>query len=291
MIYHLFLVSLLLSSVKALHLYSREIVLKPFLEKNALKIISGLNNFNIDLIQNVVSAASNAGASHVDIACDPNLVRIAKEIGNIPVCVSSIIPKDFVAAVEAGADMIEIGNFDGFYENGIKFTSKDIISMTKETRALLPNIPLSVTIPHTLSLAEQIELAKELEICGVDIIQTEGKMGVDPASMGVQELIEKAAPALASAYALSRAVRTPIMCSSGLTDVTVSMALASGASGVGVGSMVNRLPSYQQMFLAVQALAQAMGRTPTASTTTDNGVNMPAVQSRIHAIASNKISL
>lgn len=50
------------------------------------------------------------------------------------VCVSSIVPADFVAAVAAGADMIEIGNFDGFYEQGLKFTAEDVIKMTIDTR-------------------------------------------------------------------------------------------------------------------------------------------------------------
>ena len=43
-------------------------------------------------------------------------------------------------------------------------------------------------------------------------------MSVDSLSMGIQELIETAAPTIASAYALSRAVSIPVMCSSGLTE-------------------------------------------------------------------------
>ena len=85
-------------------------------------------------------------------------------------------PNKFVSAVEAGADMIEIGNYDAFYEEGIIFQMEDIIEMTKKTRALLPNIVLSVTVPHTLKLHEQVSLAKSLQECGADIIQTEGKM-------------------------------------------------------------------------------------------------------------------
>jgi hypothetical protein len=37
------------------------------------------------------------------------------------------------------------------------------------------------------------------------------------------------------------------------------MAIAAGARGVGVGSMVNKLPSRQQMYLAVSALASSIG--------------------------------
>jgi hypothetical protein len=70
--------------------------------------------------------------------------------------------------------------------------------MTVETRKLLPNIPLSVTVPHTLSLSEQVTLAIALEGCGADIIQTEGKMAASTVGMGVQEMIELAAPTLAA---------------------------------------------------------------------------------------------
>jgi antitoxin component of RelBE/YafQ-DinJ toxin-antitoxin module len=239
---------------------ARETVLKPFAEGKALKIISGLNNFDRDLVCNVAEAAQLGGASHIDIACDPELVRAAKAACSLPICVSSVFPKDFPAAVEAGADMVEIGNFDCFYDEGMDFSAADVIAMTVETRALLPTIPLSVTVPHTLPLNEQIQLAKELEKSGADIIQTEGKMGVNPDSMGAQELIEKAAPTLASSYGLSRAVQIPVMCASGLTDVTAPLALAAGARGVGIGSMVNRLTHRDQMIMAVTAVSSAMGR-------------------------------
>ena len=242
--------------------FTRAEVLKPFVEGKALKVISGLKNFDAASVKNVVYSASVGGASHVDIACDPSLVQLVRAAtsGNIPVCVSSIDPLSFISAVHAGADMVEIGNFDGFYDQGIKFTADDVLKMTRETRELLPTIPLSVTIPHTLKLEQQISLAQRLEALGVDIIQTEGKMSVNTSSLGVQELIEVAAPTIASAYALSRAVNIPVMCASGITDITAPLALAAGARGVGVGSMVNKLPTQQQMILAVSAIAAAMGR-------------------------------
>lgn len=253
------------SALKMSTSFSREYTLRPFAQKNALKVISGLQNFDRSLVCNVAWAASNGGASHVDIACDIELIKLAKSVCTVPVCVSSVVPTDFVAAMEAGADMVEIGNFDGFYEQGLDFTAADVIAMTMETRRLLPSVPLSVTIPHRLGLLEQIQLAQKLEALGADIIQTEGKTSVNPQSMGTQELIEKAAPTLASAYALSRAVNIPVMCASGLTDVTAPLALAAGASGVGIGSMINKLGSRQQMLLAVTAIALAMGRTGEAA--------------------------
>ena len=37
------------------------------------------------------------------------------------------------------------------------------------------------------------------------------------------------------------------MCASGLNDVTAPLAIAAGARGVGIGSMVNKLPNSQQV--------------------------------------------
>jgi hypothetical protein len=111
------LLVVLINTIVSFKQHSRTEVLKPFLDGKAFKVISGLNNFDAELVKNVVGAAYKGGASHVDIACDPQLVRIAKIAGNLPVCVSSIKPIDFVAAVKAGADMIELGNFDSFYDH------------------------------------------------------------------------------------------------------------------------------------------------------------------------------
>ena len=160
--------------------------------------------------------------------------------------------------------MIEIGNFDAFYQQGMTFTSDHVLKMAEETRRLFPGLVLSVTIPHTLPLDEQIALAIALEEKGVDVIQTEGKLSANAASMGIQELIEVAAPSLASAYAFSRVVEVPVMCSSGLTEVTAALALQMGASGVGIGSMVNKLKSINQMVLATSAIASSIGRSKTA---------------------------
>lgn len=253
-----------LLQVSCMKMFTRTDVIKPFQDGNALKIISGLQNFDSCSVQNIVNAAYNGGASHVDIACDPLLVSLLKSKINIPVCVSSIEPLKFVEAVKAGADMVEIGNFDSFYQHGISFSGDDVLKMAEETRTLLPDIPLSVTIPYHLSIIEQVELAQKLEMLNVDVIQTEGKFKASPVGKNVQEMIEIASPTIAAAYTLSRSVKIPVMCASGLTDVTVPMALAAGAKGVGIGSMVSSCKSPQQMLMAVTAIASSMGRTPAA---------------------------
>nr|GMD08225.1 Ycf23 family protein [Ipomoea batatas] len=135
------------------------------------QIISGLQNLNKENVAAVVTAADKGGATHVDIACDPELVKLATALTSLPVCVSSVDPAAFPAAVEAGALMVEIGNYDSFYEMGLIFSPEQILNLTKETKRILPSIVLSVTVPHTLSLPDQIKLAEILEQEGADIIQ------------------------------------------------------------------------------------------------------------------------
>ena len=141
----------------------------------------------------------------VDIACDPELVKLSKSIGNVPVCVSSVEPEEFLAAVAAGADMVEIGNYDSFYFEGRIFSAEEVLGLTVRTREILgAGVPLSVTVPHTLALAEQVTtkpspllsarnsitdflfqvaLAMELEAAGAHVIQTEVQPSPLPAHL------------------------------------------------------------------------------------------------------------
>lgn len=224
----------------------------------ALKVISGLNNFDRDRVATVISAADKGGATFVDIAADPTLVKLAKQLTNLPVCVSAVEPAKFVTCVEAGADLIEIGNFDSFYAQGIRFEADEVLALTQETRRLLPTITLSVTVPHILELDQQVQLAEELVKAGADIIQTEGGTSSSPTHAGTLGLIEKAAPTLAAAHAISRAVNVPVLCASGLSSVTAPMAIAAGASGIGVGSAINKLNSEIEMIAVVRSLVEAL---------------------------------
>ncbi|KAF9620404.1 hypothetical protein IFM89_011777 [Coptis chinensis] len=246
---------------------TKESVLKDFHQRRALKIISGLQNFDRDNVASVITAADKGGATHIDIACDPELVKLAATLTSLPICVSSVNPKAFLAAVDAGAQMVEIGNYDSFYEKGVYFSPEEILKMTKETKRILPSVVLSVTVPHMLGLPDQVKLAELLEQEGVDIIQTEGGKCSNPSKSGVLGLIEKASPTLAAAYSISRAVRIPVMCSSGLSSVTAPMALAAGAAGVGVGSSVNKLNDVVVMIAEVRSIADSLGL-PTGDLTT-----------------------
>ena len=224
----------------------------------ALKIISGLTNLDRQNVTDVVTAAQAGGATFVDIAADADLVRMVKGLIDLPVCVSAVEPEKFVAAVEAGADLIEIGNFDAFYAQGRRFEAAEVLALTKETRSLLPTTLLSVTVPHILTLDAQVQLAEDLVAAGADIIQTEGGTSSAPSHSGVLGLIEKASPTLAAAHAISHTVSVPVLCASGISDVTAPMALAAGAAGVGVGSAVHKLNDPLAMVAVVRSLVEAM---------------------------------
>jgi tryptophan synthase alpha subunit len=217
-----------------------------------------LNNFDANSVAATVKAADRGGASFVDIAADPDLVRLVRQLSNLPICVSAVEPDKFVSAIQAGADLIEIGNFDSFYAQGRRFEAEEVLALTQKTRSLLPNITLSVTVPHILKLDQQVQLAEELVQAGADIIQTEGGTSSNPRSAGTLGLIEKAAPTLAAAYEISRAVSVPVLCASGLSSVTAPMAIAAGARGVGVGSAINQLDNEVAMVAAVRSLVESL---------------------------------
>lgn len=231
---------------------------RAFATHSVLKIISGLTNYDHQRVAAVVKAADQGGATFVDIAADADLVRLAQTQTTLPICVSAVEPEAFLAPVAAGADLIEIGNFDAFYAQGRRFEAPEVLDLTRRTRALLPEITLSVTVPHILALDEQVSLAEALVAAGANIIQTEGGTSSQPVHPGTLGLIEKAAPTLAAAHAISRAVIVPVLCASGLSDVTAPMAIAAGAAGVGVGSAVNKLDNPLAMVAVVRQLAESL---------------------------------
>jgi len=237
-------------------------LLQALAQRTALKVISGLNNFDGDRVSAVVRAAQAGGATFVDIAADRQLIQQVRTLIDLPICVSAVDAQLLADAVDAGADLVEIGNFDSFYAQGRRFEAPEVLALTKATRQLLPHTTLSVTVPHILALDEQVQLAEALVEAGADIIQTEGGTSAAPQHSGILGLIEKAAPTLAAAHAISHAVSVPVLCASGLSDVTVPMAIAAGASGVGVGSAINQLNDELAMVAAVRRLVDALVANP-----------------------------
>jgi hypothetical protein len=227
--------------------------------RRLLKVIAGLTNFDAASVERISRAAGLGGADLIDLACDPDLVRRAAAVSGLPICVSAVDPELFPAAVAAGAALVEIGNYDAFYPLGRLFDAAEVLELTRRTRVLLGEVVLSVTVPHVLPLDQQEQLAIDLVEAGADLIQTEGGTSARPFSAGSLGLIEKAAPTLAAAHAISRAVSVPVLCASGLSAVTLPLAIAAGASGVGVGSAVNRLGDELAMVAVVRSLREALG--------------------------------
>lgn len=234
-------------------------------QQRLLKVIAGLTNRDPIAVARIARAAQAGGADLLDLACDPTLVETILTVApGMPLCVSAVDPELFPSAVAAGATMVEIGNFDAFYPQGLRFEAEDVLRLTHRTRELLPEVVLSVTVPHVLPLDQQEQLAVALAHAGADWIQTEGGTSARPMSPGVLGLVEKAAPTLAATHAICRALAAadvcrPVLCASGLSAVTVPMALAAGAAGVGVGSAVNRLRDEVAMVAVVRALREATG--------------------------------
>lgn len=64
-------------------------------QRRAVKIISGLNNFNRDQVLAVVNAAEQGGATFVDIAADPDLIGRVRQQTHLPICVSAVEPENW----------------------------------------------------------------------------------------------------------------------------------------------------------------------------------------------------
>ena len=58
----------------------------------------------------------------------------------------------------------------------------------------------------------------------------------------------------------------PVICASGLSEVTVPMAISVGANGVGIGSAINKLNTELAMIATVKGLRQALDSLKLVST-------------------------
>nr|UAD85753.1 hypothetical protein [Gracilaria ferox] len=223
-------------------------------KQKAVKIIAGLNNFSIDSIVKIVQAAEIGEASYVDIAANPEIISIVKSVTSFPLCVSSIEPLELLNCVMKGADIVEIGNFDVFYDKKIFFSSQQILKLAKETKQLMPNIPICVTIPHTLLLSDQVRLALLLEQIGVSLVQTEGystKHSMHYQSSSIVTSMTNASSAISSSYFMSKYVNIPIIAASSINCVSAPAAFSYGASIIGIGSAVSKYNTVYDMAMYI----------------------------------------
>lgn len=227
-------------------------------EKRAVKIIAGIDNFDIENVKKVVSAANQAGASAIDISASEKVFETARKLTELPLFVSSIIPEDLANAVNMGVDAIELGNFDALYKQGLRMGIEEVFELARKTMSLIDKSGtfFCVTVPGHLPVSEQIDLARRLEELGVDLIQTEGAVIADVKSEGARGLMETAEVSIANTIEISRNVDIPVMTASGITPTTAPLAFAAGASAVGVGSCVNKLDSSIAMTAVVRSFVE-----------------------------------
>lgn len=231
----------------------------------AVKIIAGIDNFDIENIKKVVTAAEASNASAIDICADEHIVSEIRSMTDMPMFVSSIVPSELARAVELGADAIELGNFDVLYKKGASFSKEDVIRLVDETLSLLGDnrVFFSVTIPGEISIADQIDLARSLEERGIDLIQTEGHFSAESQSDGVRGLMERAELTISNTIELSRNIEMPIMTATGINPTTAAFAFAAGASAIGCGSCINKMNSEISMIATAKQLVEIASKNAT----------------------------
>ena len=177
----------------------KEVLKQAVLDKKLVKIIAGIDNFDIDKVKQIVTAAEKGGANAVDVSAGEDIIKTALETTSLPVFVSSIYPEELAMAANLGADALEIGNFDALYKKGLRISPEEVFEIVEKTYQLAGrDIFLSVTVPGHIEIIEQIKLAQKLEEIGVDLIQTEGAAIVDAEFAGARGLVQKATVSLAN---------------------------------------------------------------------------------------------
>ena len=228
-------------------------------KKKVIKIISGLSNFNLASIIKTIKAAEISGATYIDVASNPKLVKVLKSTTNLPICVSSIEPKDLYCCLLAGADILELGNYDVFYSKGISFSAFQIVNLVNEIKSFSKDKLLCVTIPHNLLLQDKVYLAQTLYKAGVVMVQTEGSIAKNKSFSSHESLIlqttNSSSSALSTSYAISKYTDMPVIASSGINSVSAPIAISYGASGVGICSS---LSNYNSIFQKVDYINQVI---------------------------------
>jgi hypothetical protein len=245
-------------------------LLKKAIENRTLvKAIAGINNVDLASVEAVVTAANQAGVQAIDVAATPEVVAHARALTEAILFASSVEPKALLAAVEAGADVAELGNFDGLYAQGQFFGAEAVLKLAQETLSLIGDkAPVCVTIPGHLSVTVQLELLANLKTMGCFMVQTEGAIRLLGSTPEVKLLAttEKALLAIENAKVLAKANILPVMAASGLNASNVALAIKAGAVAVGIGASINQLSTVEAMVEELKAIQQAVTLTAGVAT-------------------------
>lgn len=227
------------------------------LNKPMLKAIAGIDNFDLDRVLMIARAAQAAGVPALDIAADPELVKAVKKVFNGTLFVSGLEATVLADCVAAGANVVELGNFDALYTQGKFIDATEVLSLSQEFSQAI-NRPLSITIPGHLSLETQCELIQQLAaLKNIALVQTEGAVRKLAANPETAELSadEKVAISLRNTAVLANASHLPVMAASGFDRNSLAAAVEAGAAAIGVGSAFNRLTTENEM---TQVLTEMM---------------------------------
>lgn len=232
-----------------------------FSNKNVLKVIAGLDNTNIYNILKLAKISELAGATYLDIVAKPSIVSILKSVVKLPICVSSISSLELYNCALAGADILEIGNYDVFYEKKLNLNYSDIVNLAYQTRKLIKDKDICVTIPNSLNLLEQLNLAKDLEEIGINIIQTEGS--ISKANISLRKMLNhdfirsstsSTSCTLSSTYVISKNIDIPVIAASGINSISSPIGIFYGASGIGVGSSIKDYMNTEYLLEYIQEI-------------------------------------
>ena len=225
-----------------------------------VKIIIGLSNFNLSNIIFQAKAAEIGGATYIDIASNINIINELKQISTLPLCVSSIDPDELLACFKAGVDILEVGNFDIFYRKGIMLSANNVLEIAKDIMCQAPLACISVTIPHTLCLWDQICLAN----------QTEGFNSKFKTDSYAVNSLRKSSSALSATYVLLKNIKIPIISASGINPLSAAIAISYGASAIGIGSFLLEFNDLIDRSIIIQSIVQSMHQNLTMDIKTKN---------------------
>ena len=247
------------------NLENKQKVLIALKNKNFVKVISGIRNYDKQKTVSIAIAAESGGASALDICDDPEIIKAVRSSVELPLFVSSIDPLKLIAAQSLGADVLEIGNYESFYKEGMMFTPSAILEILQFVKKSVPkDVVICCTVPATLETENQLKLAKDLAIAGADIIQTEGFAPDIPDTERKDQSyldILKATSTLTNTIELRKVLpNANIITASGITPTTAPLAISMGANGIGVGNYINSLTTQAEMTKRVKEVVGSVNR-------------------------------
>ena len=206
-----------------------------------LKVIAGIENFDAGNIREVALAANGIAAA-IDVSVDEASVRWIKAHTDLQVFVSSLDPKALAESLDWGTDWVELGNFQPIYDRGAVINPDMVMTWTRELVSLVKDSArICVTLPGILDLKAQIQLAQDLELLGVDLLQIENITGDTSHVAPIQA-----------------AVNIPVMLSGKLHLNNLAEAVETGAEGFGVGAAIRKADDMAAYVTALQNQLQAV---------------------------------